>query len=374
MGSMASGSQVSVEAKQSDTLHAFVANPGSQGASSGSSSELNTQSVSELMASLNLNPLAKDFVPSSNLRINPNQGLNHLARPDHQMYPGMEIQGHPNHGSTWRNHYNNESQEVRYRTRRTVFVSSIDNNVTEEQLAELFSNQGKVMDCRICGNPYSTLRFAFIEFADQNSAQAALNLSGVKLGISKIRVMRSKTAILPVNPSYVPQSEDEVEKCARTVCCTNIDNQVSRAELKYFFETSCGEVSVMRHLRDGIHATSMAFIEFVTRACRGIGKVVPEVGGVQFGDKQILVGNTDDNDEITRQSNDCLLSEEPLASFYSHIRCAASSGEGEQASPAYLPSISIGGNDKSWQLLAVGDEQEQGLPKVEGQAKALTEG
>ncbi|GJV17813.1 polyadenylate-binding protein-interacting protein 9-like protein [Tanacetum coccineum] len=184
MDSMASGSQVSVEAKQSDTLHALVANPGSQGASSGSSSELNTQSVSELMASLNLNPLAKDFVPSSNLRINPNQGLNHLAHPDHQMYPGMEIQGHPNHGSTWRNHYNNESQEVRYRTRRTVFVSSIDNNVTEEQLAELFSNQG----------------------------------------------------------------------------------QVSRAELKYFFETSSGEVSVMRHLRDGIHATSMAFIEFVT--CR----------------------------------------------------------------------------------------------------------
>ncbi|GKF64437.1 hypothetical protein Tco_0187885 [Tanacetum coccineum] len=39
-----------------------------------------------------------------------------------------------------------------------------------------------------------------------------------------------------------------------------------------------------------------------------------------------------------------LLSEEPLASFYSHIRCAGSLGEKKQASPAYLPSISIGGN------------------------------
>nr|GEZ93573.1 polyadenylate-binding protein-interacting protein 9-like isoform X3 [Tanacetum cinerariifolium] len=81
---------------------------------------------------------------------------------------------------------------------------------------------------------------------------------------------RSKSAILPVNPSYVPQSEDEMEKCARTVFCTNIDNQVSRAELKRFFETTCGEVSVMRHLRDGNRTTSMAFIEFVTmRALMG---------------------------------------------------------------------------------------------------------
>nr|GEX13141.1 polyadenylate-binding protein-interacting protein 9-like [Tanacetum cinerariifolium] len=106
--------------------------------------------------------------------------------------------------------------------------------------------------------------------ATKDSAQAALNLSGVKLGISEIRVRRSKSAILPVNPSYVPQSEDEMEKCARTVFCTNIDNQVSRAELKRFFETTCGEVSVMRHLRDGNRTTSMAFIEFVTiRALMG---------------------------------------------------------------------------------------------------------
>ena len=98
---MASGSQISVEANQSTTL-------GSQGASSGSNTklntqsaaEMNTQSAAEMMASWKLNPLAKDFVPSSNLRINPNQGLNRLSSPYHQMYPGMQFQGYPNHHSS----------------------------------------------------------------------------------------------------------------------------------------------------------------------------------------------------------------------------------------------------------------------------------
>nr|GEY04302.1 ATP synthase alpha subunit, mitochondrial [Tanacetum cinerariifolium] len=46
-----------------------------------------------------------------------------------------------------------------------------------------------------------------------------------------------------------------------------------------------------------------------------------------------------------------LLSKESLASFYSHIRCAGSLGEEKQASPTYLPSISIGGNGKSWEMV-----------------------
>lgn len=43
-----------------------------------------------------------------------------------------------------------------------------------------------------------------------------------------------------------------------------------------------------------------------------------------------------------------LLSEEPLAAFSSRITCAGSLGEEKQATSAYLPSISIGGNGKSW--------------------------
>ncbi|KAI7743508.1 hypothetical protein M8C21_000314, partial [Ambrosia artemisiifolia] len=58
--------------------------------------------------------------------------------------------------------------------KRTVYVSDIDHNVTKEQLAALFNGYGHVLDFRVCGDPHSRLRFAFVEFGDENSARAAL--------------------------------------------------------------------------------------------------------------------------------------------------------------------------------------------------------
>ncbi|CAK9151782.1 unnamed protein product [Ilex paraguariensis] len=120
----------------------------------------------------------------------------------------------------------------------------------------------RVVDCRVCGDPHSRLRFAFVEFADEQSARAALNLSGTMLGFSPVRVLPSKTAILPVNPTFLPRSEDEREMCARTIYCTNVDKQLSQAEVKNFFETRCGEVSRLRLLGDQVHCTRIGFVEF----------------------------------------------------------------------------------------------------------------
>ena len=53
--------------------------------------------------------------------------------------------------------------------RRTVYVCDIENSVTEEQLASLFSRCGQVIDCRICGDPNSALRFAFVEFTSEGA-------------------------------------------------------------------------------------------------------------------------------------------------------------------------------------------------------------
>jgi len=98
----------------------------------------------------------------------------------------------------------------------------------------------KVIDCRICGDPHSVLRFAFVEFADEcksssvnhtslnspygkykyvfstissicmefvytDGARTALNLGGTVLGYYPVRVLPSKTAILPVNPTFLPR-------------------------------------------------------------------------------------------------------------------------------------------------------------------------
>jgi hypothetical protein len=43
--------------------------------------------------------------------------------------------------------------------------------VTEEMLATLFQECGTVMDCRICGDPNSAMRFAFVEFLEDHAAQ-----------------------------------------------------------------------------------------------------------------------------------------------------------------------------------------------------------
>ncbi|GAB2212097.1 hypothetical protein Droror1_Dr00025443, partial [Drosera rotundifolia] len=83
----------------------------------------------------------------------------------------------------------------------------------------------EVVDCRVCGDPNSVLRFAFIEFTDEEGARNALSLYGIMLGFYPVKVLLSKTAIAPVNPTLLPRSLDEREMCARTIYCINIDKK-----------------------------------------------------------------------------------------------------------------------------------------------------
>ncbi|KAI7728194.1 hypothetical protein M8C21_012886 [Ambrosia artemisiifolia] len=59
------------------------------------------------------------------------------------------------------------------------------------------------------------------------------------------------------------RSDDEREKCARTIYCTNIDRKVTQADVKLFFESFCGEVNRLRLLGDYQHSSRIAFVEFV---------------------------------------------------------------------------------------------------------------
>ncbi|RVW92671.1 Polyadenylate-binding protein-interacting protein 9 [Vitis vinifera] len=106
----------------------------------------------------------------------------------------------------------------------------------------------KVVDCRVCGDPHSVLRFGIcgVLLMSVNGARAALNLGGTMLGYYPVRVLPSKTAILPVNPTFLPR--------------------VSQAEVKNFFERACGEVSRLRLLGDHVHSTRIAFVEFAMQS------------------------------------------------------------------------------------------------------------
>ncbi|KAK8939915.1 Polyadenylate-binding protein 2 [Platanthera guangdongensis] len=235
-----------------------------------------------------LNPLAKEFIPSSSItagrkfdgRLSADAPVFIASTDCYNSSNGNSSKDSSSDGSSnnqqlnWRrrNGYRQgrrvndraRKAEKNESIRRTVYVSDIDHNVTEEHLAELFAACGQVVDCRVCGDPHSILRFAFVEFADEEGARAALNLGGTMLGFYPVRVLPSKTAILPVNPKFLPRSNDEREMVVRTVYCTNIDKKVTQLEVKLFFEqVCCGEVSCLRLLGDNAHSTRIAFVEFV---------------------------------------------------------------------------------------------------------------
>ncbi|KAL4558803.1 hypothetical protein LXL04_037005 [Taraxacum kok-saghyz] len=201
-----------------------------------------------------LNPMAEEFVPPSLSNNNYNVPL--LLPPSATAHFGYSVvndvllqtnqtpfpningvsprsKGNFTHGKRRMNNRTNLAQREDV-IRRTVHISDIDQQVTEKQLAAFFINCGQVVDCRICGDPNSVLRFAFIEFTNDEGARNALSLAGTMLGYCPVRVLPSKTAIAP--------SEDEREMCARTIYCTNIDKKVTQADVKLFFESFCGEV------------------------------------------------------------------------------------------------------------------------------------
>ncbi|KAB2608811.1 polyadenylate-binding protein-interacting protein 12-like [Pyrus ussuriensis x Pyrus communis] len=215
-----------------------------------------------------LNPMAEEFVPPSLANGHGlNAGFVNMALMMQNGNRNVQANGFPgrrrnNQGKRRINSRTSQAQRED-RIRRTVYVSDIDQQVTEEQLAALFVTCGQVVDCRICGDPNSVLRFAFIEFTDEDGARAALSLAGTMLGFYPVRVLPSKTAIAPVNPTFLPRTEDEREMCARTIYCTNIDKKVTQADVKLFFESVCGEVYRLRLLGDYHHSTRIAFVEFV---------------------------------------------------------------------------------------------------------------
>ncbi|XVE64582.1 hypothetical protein DITRI_Ditri07aG0112100 [Diplodiscus trichospermus] len=244
---------------------------GGGGGEVGDSFKRDMRELQELFSKLN--PMAEEFVPHSLA----NHGLNGgFYTNDSFLHNNNNISGdgHANGNGAGRRKkiFSQGKRRLNSRTsmaqreeiiRRTVYVSDIDQQVTEEQLAGLFVSCGQVVDCRICGDPNSVLRFAFIEFTDEEGARAALNLAGTMLGFYPVRVLPSKTAIAPVNPTFLPRTEDERQMCARTIYCTNIDKKISQADVKLFFETVCGEVYRLRLLGDYHHSTRIAFVEFV---------------------------------------------------------------------------------------------------------------
>ena len=245
--------------------------------------------LSDEITSLGLNPLAQEFRPPASCSHGIGSSSQHhagqyeaqlggyaAAGPPHYYYdsPGTRHCSSADSTSTMSSYASSSQHPARRRrgknrqsvnidsVRRTVYVCDIESSVTEEQLASLFIRCGQVIDCRICGDPNSALRFAFVEFTTEAAAMAALMLHGAVLNYQQLQVLPSKTPIMPVNPIYLPQSQNELETCGRTIYVTNIDQTVEKKQLTAFFEQACGSISKSRVLGQMDQSTKIAFIEF----------------------------------------------------------------------------------------------------------------
>ncbi|XP_047317941.1 polyadenylate-binding protein-interacting protein 9-like [Impatiens glandulifera] len=206
--------------------------------------------VVDMMSRLKLNPLAEEFIPVSDLH-------NH-----HQFAADASQNNQRRRNYRWMNSRTSRAQ-IENSIRRTIYITELDHYVTEQHLADFFNQIcGQVVDCRVCGDPHSRFRFAFVEFGHEQSARYAMVLSRDLLVFYSMRVLPSKTAIQPVNPIFLPRTEYEREMCARTVYCTNIDKMVSQSEVKNFFESHCGEVSHLRLFGNNAQSARSGFIEF----------------------------------------------------------------------------------------------------------------
>eukprot|EP01024_Parvocaulis_polyphysoides_P019528 TRINITY_DN1887_c0_g3_i4.p1 TRINITY_DN1887_c0_g3~~TRINITY_DN1887_c0_g3_i4.p1 ORF type:complete len:325 (-),score=32.31 TRINITY_DN1887_c0_g3_i4:16-990(-) len=123
---------------------------------------------------------------------------------------------------------------------RTIYISEIHHDVTEADLAILFSRCGDVVDVRLCGDAHSKMRFAFVEFSIETwtfAVAEALKLNNALLCGAPIRVQRSKTAIVPIKKDLLPQTDEEMIRCMRTIYVCNIDKRFTKPDVQAFF---CG--------------------------------------------------------------------------------------------------------------------------------------
>lgn len=142
---------------------------------------------------------------------------------------------------------------------RTLYVSGVSNELTEDDLKSLFATFGEVTEVKLCGDPEKSKRFAFVEYDRRESARQALNLSGQELDGVPIRVTQSKTAIVrKPQPALTPETREKVK---RTLHVANLDKSITESELKSLF-SSVGHVEQLMLCEKQDNTSRFAFVEF----------------------------------------------------------------------------------------------------------------
>ncbi len=88
---------------------------------------------------------------------------------------------------------------------RTVYIGNINSSISEPELTQFFSACGPVAYVKMAGDPAQPTRFAFLEFATFEGAQAAMQMNGVMLGdrpLKYIAILSRKSCIYSFNVNF----------------------------------------------------------------------------------------------------------------------------------------------------------------------------
>jgi hypothetical protein len=148
---MAAGAEISGEVAAAAAAKNTKLESESESSKSESESEFNVQKLVDMFTKLN--PLAKEFIPSSYAKQQSFNNLNAITT-DESLFPNNKLFPDDNNSINRRrrNNFNQGRRRLNGRSfraqrdnsiRRTVYVSDIDQLVTEERLAALFSTCGQ---------------------------------------------------------------------------------------------------------------------------------------------------------------------------------------------------------------------------------------
>ena len=163
----------------------------------------------------------------------------------------------------------------------TVHVREIPAGASEADVHAHFYTCGVVRECRMLPDPRpghsnGGTQTAFVAFGDENAVREALTMDGSLLRGEPVRVMPSRTEVVPVDPGLLPRTEEEKERTARTVYVSCVCPSIRSRNLRAFLESAVNGAVVALHLqkknkgnahaggRGGKPAGSVAFVEFET--------------------------------------------------------------------------------------------------------------
>jgi len=188
---------------------------------------------------------------------------------------------------------------------KTIYISNIPKEVTEQELKKIFEKCGLIEKILVVSpNTNSETKTCFIQFKERNSVEAAKLLTKTEIlgkliivedgqfakevpmqGISALSSIKNNNS-----PPSVPLSKRDkiLDEIARTVYVGNIPTIITTEQLISFFSV-CGPIVYYRMAGDDNHPARFAFIEFATVQAADIAI---QLSGTTLLDRPIRVNHS----------------------------------------------------------------------------------